>query len=94
MGKATGPDDVSPRLLKHCANELSAPLTSVFLSCLNENKWPSVWKEARVVPVNKKSSRHDPSNYRPISLLSVMGKVLEQIVTTAICKHLYENHLL
>ena len=47
-----------------------------------------------MVPVHKKSSRHKASKYRPISLLSVMGKVLEQIVTAAICKHLDEDHLL
>jgi len=92
--KATGPDDVSPRLLKHCARELSTPLATVFTSCLSENKWPSLWKEARVVPVHKKNSRSEPSNYRPISLLSVVGKVLEQIVTAVICQHLSENHLL
>ena len=94
VGKATGPDDVSPRLLKHCTNELSASLTTVFSSCLSENKWPSVWKEAGVVPVHKKSSRHEPSNYRPISLLLLMGKMQEHIVTTAICKHLDGNHFL
>lgn len=45
-------------------------------------------------PSPQENSRSEPSNYRPISLLSVMGKVLEQIVTTAICQHLSENHLL
>ena len=44
--------------------------------------------------VHKKSPRDEPSNYRPISLLSLMGKVLEQLVTSPICKHLDENHLL
>ncbi|XP_045114825.1 uncharacterized protein LOC123506642 [Portunus trituberculatus] len=71
---------------------LSAPFTTVFLSCMSENKWPSLWKEACVVPIHKKNLRYEPSNYRPISLLSVMGKVLEQIVTAAV--YLNENHLL
>ena len=94
VGKATGPDDVSPRILKHCAKELSGPLTTVFKSCLRERQWPSIWKKARVVPVHKKGSRSAPTNYRPISLLSVVGKVLEQIVAGVICQHLSENHLL
>ncbi|XP_045113326.1 uncharacterized protein LOC123505739 [Portunus trituberculatus] len=63
--KATGPDDVSPRLLKHCARELTAPLTTVFTTCLKENKWPSVWKEARVVPVNKKTRSQSPPTTDP-----------------------------
>ena len=92
--KATGPDDVSPHLLKQCASELSAPLTSVFSACLRENTWPSVWKEARVVPVHKRSSRANPKNYRPISLLSVVGKVLERVVTDVVCHHLRDNYLL
>ncbi len=94
VGKATGPDNVSPRVLKNCAKELSGPLTTVFQTCLRENKWPSTWKEARVVPVHKKSLRSEPSNYRPISLLSVVGKVLERLVAGVICQHLSENNLL
>ena len=92
--KATGPDNVSPQVLKHCAGELSGPLSEVFKSCLEENTWPSVWKEARVVPVHKRNSRSDPKNYRPISLLSVVGKVFERIVAEVITHHLDANHLL
>ena len=89
--KDTGPYDVSPCVLKHCAKELSGLLATVFKSCLRKSKWPSIWKKARVVPVHKKGSRSVPTNYRP---LSVVGKVLEQIVAGAICQHLSENHLL
>ncbi|MPC20872.1 hypothetical protein E2C01_013833 [Portunus trituberculatus] len=42
VSKAIDPDDISTRLLKHCASELSASLITVFFSCLSENKWPSV----------------------------------------------------
>lgn len=94
VSKATGPDDISPRVLKQCARELSSPLSTVFESCLRENKWPTIWKKARVVPIYKKNSRSEPSNYRPISLLSVVGKVLEQVVAGVICRHLSENQLL
>ena len=94
MCKGTGPDEVSQRLLKHCDSELSAPLTTVFLCSLSDNKCPSVWKEARVVPIHKKSSRHEPSSYKSVSLLSMIGKVLEQVVNTAFYQHLDENHLL
>lgn len=92
--KATGPDDISPHLLKRCSQELAAPLTQVFTTCVRENVWPSVWKEARVVPVHKKSSRTDPKNYRPISLLSVVGKVFERVVAEVVCSHLKDNALL
>ena len=53
-----------------------------------------MWKEARLVLIHKRSSRSDPKNYRPISLLSVVGKVLERIVAQVVCHHLGENYLL
>ena len=54
--KVSGPDDVSPQVVRHCSNELAGPLTEVFTSCVQENIWPSIWKEARVVPVHKRKS--------------------------------------
>ena len=72
--KASGPDDVSPHLLKQCADELTTPLVYIFRQCLVYRVWPSLWKEARVIPVHKKKQRSEPSNYQPISLLSVVSK--------------------
>ncbi|KAK4327801.1 hypothetical protein Pmani_001749 [Petrolisthes manimaculis] len=87
--KASGPDDVS-----HCSSELAGPLTEVFTSCIQENTWPSIWKEARVVPVHKRKSRTNPANYRPISLLSVVGKIFERIVVQTLTHHLDDESLL
>lgn len=92
--KALGADNISPHLLKRCAAELSAPLTLLFRRCLSSKTWPSQWKEARVVPIHKKSSRAEPSNYRPISLLSVVGKILEAIIASKVTAFLEANHLL
>ena len=74
--KTSRPDDVSPQVLRNCSSELAGFITEVFTSCAQENTWPSIWKEARVVPVHKRKSKINPSNYRPISLLSVVGKSL------------------
>lgn len=49
VGKATGPDDISPWLLKNCVKELSGSLSVLFTSCMREEKWPSIWKAVRVV---------------------------------------------
>ena len=92
--KATGPDDISPHILQRCAAELASPLTTVFQACVQESFWPSLWKQARVIPVHKKKSKSDPGNYRPISLLSNISKILEKIITDEITQHLYENNLL
>ena len=92
--KAPGPDNISPFLLKHCAEELSRPLTCIFRQCLSTGTWPSLWKEARVTPVFKKKDKADPTNYRPISLLSVVSKILERIIAEQLTHHLDEHHLL
>ena len=92
--KATGPDDISPHILQRCAAELANPLTSVFQACVQECFWPSLWKQARVIPVHKKKSKSDPGNYRPISLLSNISKILEKVITDEISQHLDEHKLL
>lgn len=61
---------------------------------LEENTSPSVWKEACVFPDHKRNHRTDPTNYWPISLLPVVGKVFERIVVDVITRYLDENHLL
>ena len=78
--KATGRDEISARLLKECSNEIAPSLTALFNKSLTLGKVPQEWKEANVVPVPKKGDVHEVSNYRPISLLSLVSKLLEQVV--------------
>ena len=80
IGKATGPDLINNRLLKELAESLSFPLCERFNFSLAKGKFPSIWKQANVTPVFKKNDPSCRSNYRPISLLSAAGKVLEKIV--------------
>ncbi len=53
-----------------------------------------MWKASNVVPVHKKGSKSDPANYRPVSLFSVVGKVLEFIIATRLTHHLKRRYLL
>ena len=92
--KATGPDGIAARVLKECAQELAGPLTKLFSACFQAGVQPSLWKEASVVPVFKTSSPSNPRNYRPVSLLPILSKVMEQIVNNQIVNHLERNHLL
>jgi len=89
--KAPGSDDISPHTLRRCAAELSQPLSSIFQSCIEESCWPTIWKEARVIPLHKKQSKTNPDNYRPISLLPCISKVFEKIIAEQLMEHL-ENH--
>ena len=74
--KAPGPAIV----LKTCARELTPCLCDLFNLSLAEGKLPTEWKDAFVVPVHKKGMKEDVTNYRPISLLYVVSKVLERCI--------------
>ena len=78
--KATGPDEISARLLKECANEIAPSLTALFNKSLSLGKVPQEWKEANVTPIHKKEDIRDVRNYRPISLLSLVSKLLERVI--------------
>ena len=84
--KATGPDGVSPHILKNCAQQLAAPLAALFTNCLKQKRWPKLWKKASVVAVHKKDSKNEVKNYRPISLLSVIGKIYERLIAAEVTR--------
>ena len=87
-GKACGPDDIPPLLLRLCAKGIAAPLCSLFQRSLLDGKLPSQWKTAHVVPVFKAGDRNNPTNYRPISLLCIVSKVLEKLLYRQLYDHL------
>ena len=78
LGKATGPDAINNRVLKELAKPLSFPLSDLSNFSLTCGKVPLIWKVANVTPIFKKDDPSVVSNYRPISLLSTVGKVLEK----------------
>ena len=78
--KSPGPDNIHPRVLKECADQLSSPLRILFCTSLKEGKIPESWKEANVTPIFKKGAKSKVENYRPISLTSVCCKLLERLV--------------
>ena len=61
--KAKGPDNISPYILKHCANEISSVLQVIFTQSLNTGTLPSDWLQANICPVFKKGYRTSASNY-------------------------------
>ncbi len=73
--KARGPDEISNWILSECAEELCKPLQIIFQSSIEQGKLPDIWKKANIVPLYKKGNRI-PLNYRPVSLTSVICKVI------------------
>ena len=79
--KATGPDKLPPKLFKNCSISLTFPLFYLFNESLKSGIFPMQWKLALVAPIHKSGSIHDATNYRPISKLSIIAKILDNIVT-------------
>ena len=87
--KASGPDCIPVVVLKNCEPELSYILVKLFNNCLKESCFPDCWKVSSVVPVCKNvEERSTAKNYHPVSLLSVVGKVIEKLVNNRIVGHL------
>ena len=73
---------------------LVTPLKIIFTNCLSQGVFPGIWKCANVVPVHKKNEKNLKSNYRPISLLPIFGKMLEKLMYDSLYSHLDSCDLL
>jgi hypothetical protein len=91
--KSSGPGNISARMLKATAVSLAPSIIALFNLSLQLGRIPQAWKGSRVVPIPKISAPKSPDNYRPISLLSVLSKVLERHVYNLIANHLEANPL-
>ena len=78
--KSTGHDLIPPKILKSASRELSHPLADLYNRCIESCDWPLHWKKGDWVPVFKKDNKHDIKNYRPVTVLTVIGKVFEQLL--------------
>jgi len=80
---------LSTTYLKEIAEAIVPPLTNLYNESLKD-----AWKQSNITPVHKGGCIDDPSNYRPISVLPVVAKVFEKIVSTQLYSYLEINKLL
>lgn len=92
--KSPGPDDILPRVLKEVGAQTVPHLLIIYNKSLELGLVPKDWKLANVTPIFKKGDRECPGNYRPISLTSIVGKMLESIVADRLVEHLDLNGLI
>lgn len=79
-----GPDGIHPRVLRELEEELTKPLSTIYQQSWLSGEVPIDWGLANVMPICKKGQKEDPGNYRPVSLTLLLGKVIEQIILSAI----------
>lgn len=100
--KAPGPDNIPTVVLKRCASALAPSIAALFNGSFANGHFVSAWKTANICPVHKRENKADVTNYRPISLLSILsvnGTTVEMVAKEkdlgiTITKHLtWNNHL-
>ena len=90
-GKAVGLDGLSGYFLKLSAPSIASSLTTVFNLSFSSGSFPDLWKKAKVSPLFKEGSLFDRSNYRPISVLAILSKILERHVHISFYNFLTKN---
>ncbi|GAB0193303.1 mitochondrial enolase superfamily member 1 [Grus japonensis] len=89
--KSMGPDGIHPRVLRELVEVLTKPLPIIYQQFWLTKQVHVDWKLANVMPIHKKGRKEDLGNYRPVSLTLVPGKVMEQIILSAIMWHVQDN---
>lgn len=92
--KATGIDELPPGMLKDCREKILTPLHHIVNMSLESATFPTAWKKAKLVPIFKSGDSGKPENYRPISVLPVLSKLLEKSVHSQLLDFLETNKLL
>jgi len=92
--KSMGPDGMHPRVLRELADVIAEPLSIIFERSWRIGEVPEDWRKASVSPIFKKGKKEDPGNYRPVSLNSIPGKMMEQLILEVINKQVEEKKVI
>jgi len=92
--KSMGPDEMHLQVLRELADVIAEPLSSIFERSWRTGEVPEDWRKASVTSVFKNGKKEDPGNYRPVSLTSIPGKVMEQLILEVIIKYVEEKKVI
>jgi ribonucleases P/MRP protein subunit RPP40 len=94
VGKSPGIDELHPKFLLEVREEIGEALAQIFNKSIQTGDVPQEWRDALIVPLFKKGSRSEPGNYRPVSLTSVVCKIMEKIIKNNIVEKLNEHNII
>ena len=94
VSKATGHDGLNAKILNLIAPSFIHPLCRLLNLSIATNAFPDKWKVGQVTPLNKGGQQRERNNYRPISVLTILSKIIEKHVANSLLKYLQENNLL
>lgn len=92
--KKGGVDNITTKALKVMSYHIGNALTHIFNLCIEKSVWPETLKTAVIIPIYKSGSKMETSNYRPISLISNLAKILEKIIYIRLKSFFVKHNLL
>ena len=91
---AAGVDEIPAKVIKQVSNEITPPLTQIFNRSMNEGIFPNQFKTSKVTPIFKKGNKQEVKNYRPISVLPCLSKVLEKLIHDRLIEFITQNQII